>query len=253
MHISSITSLCEMAKHLVISGPAINSLKAALDQTNHSDPVPFNKWRKPEFGSSQWLAESLLLVVTHGELWVRLLHQTFLIWGKWADFCGLSVCSPSAASAVWGICSRNFLTAAVSGCKSQCWLGSSSFFYLRALFRKGRALHIGTLCRVRYSIPATQHPFPTRAPLACTKQIQLILGEDLVSPDLMQQQQNMRVLQESTQRVWLQRGERAHELHFECTKRELSMGSKVSSVRNPVPQSCILSLLCSNSPWLGLC
>lgn len=122
---------------------------SASDLTDHSDSVPFNTQRKWELRISQWLAESLILVMDLQRIVVRLFHWLFLTWGKCDYFCRLSVLSPLCCLSM-GLSTFGDLLPKlcnISGFRMQVTMRASTYktsgcFYLRALFRKRRALSV---------------------------------------------------------------------------------------------------------------
>lgn len=120
---------------------------SASDLTDHSDSAPFNTQRKWELCISRWLAESLILVMDLQRIVVCLFHQLFLTWGKCDYFCRLSVLSPlcclSTGLSTFGDLLLKLCN--ISGFRIQVLASAykaSGCFYLRALFRKRRALSV---------------------------------------------------------------------------------------------------------------
>lgn len=138
----------------------------------------------------------------------------------------------------------------VSGCESQSQFRSANppaSFSLGLIFIGKEEISTQEYySTVRQGIPATQHPFPLRAPLACSKQTRLTLREDSVSLRLMQSvpaetaERRGAVNQHhspGSREVQLHRGNTDQGVQFEYTEKrtELSTGPKLCKSIPSVP------------------
>lgn len=265
--INSITSVYETAQMFSYFWTC-----TASDLIDHSDSVPFNTERKWELCISQWLGEPLILVMDLQWV-VCVCLSSFSLEANVIISVG-SACSPHSAasasgSALLGICSWSFVTAVVSGCKSQRWLQPIKPLaaFTSGLFwgKEELPLCTGTLEQRKVWHPSSSASISSKCPISCTLQTQRALRDASESPGWVQNQQDTRVLQTSLTPQGTAglapQGTNSSGTAAGISKRELSTSSSLVLISDPQekpgvtqchsPAGCGVTSLCRHE--LGLC